>query len=163
MNTKALSLVLASLAVSVAACASEVSTPDTGGSAVSPGDGTASPPAADPKPEYGYSCQGEATPKTLGLSTSVTPRCIGAGPDSGTFGGGTPNCGPSCGKQDVGFRYEPPAMRCGSKDLYYWSGNACVAQSTAAEGGMLRCTGNDCDKLYPSKEDCESAHTGCPQ
>jgi len=160
MNTKALPLAaLVSLVLSAVACSVEVQNPapESDGTPSS----TASPSGSTAKPEYAFSCDGTASPKSLGLATNVAPRCIGAGPDSGTFGADVPNCGPSCSKQDVAFRYEPPAMRCGSKDLFFWDGTTCQPQSTHGEGGMLRCTGSDCDKLYPAKADCEAARSHC--
>ncbi len=160
MNTKALPLVaLASLVVSLVACAAEVQTPSTGENDPAPSGTSPSTPSA--KPEYAFSCQGAASPLSVSLDLDVRPRCVGARPDSGTFGADVPNCGPSCNAQDVEFRYEPPAMRCGSKDLFYWDGKACLAKSTAGEGGMLRCKGADCNKLYASKEDCEGARSTC--
>lgn len=128
-----------------------------------PGSETTPPPASSgstAKPEYAFSCDGTASTKTLNLANDVAPRCIGAGPDSGTF---SRDCGSTCAKQDVAFRYEPPAMRCGSKDLFFSDGSACQAQSTHGDGGMLQCTGNDCDSLYPSKADCEAARSQCPR
>ncbi len=162
MNAR-IALVLPSLlALSLVACSVDVTNPDpgTGGSSV----GTSPTTDAAKKPEVGFSCGGQA--KALSapvLETGVSVRCVGAGPDSGTFGSNCAPPAPSCGAQDVTFRYEPPAMRCMGIDMFFWDGKACVAQNTHGEGGMLVCKGADCDKITTTKAACEAAHEGCPK
>lgn len=151
---------LASLVVYTAACTSDSTT------------GTESnPPPKDPPASetadtgtggattpsgtvYSVSCSGEVSAPTS-FRVDVSPKCIGGPPGS--------NCAPedACEAQDVSFHYAPPAAKCIGVDVYEWNGSECVAHNTHGEGGMLKCTGKDCEKLFKSKEACEEHASTC--
>lgn len=99
-----------------------------------------------------------ATVYTVSCDGAIAPKCIGGvGTDCG--GGSTPPA--DCKAQDVKFFYEPPSFRCAGTDLYEWDGKDCVAHNTHGEGGMLRCQGGDCEKLFKTKDACEAHRSAC--
>lgn len=161
-TTALVALLALPLSLSLLACAAEIQTPDPTSTGTGVASGSAAPSTGS-KPEVGFSCGGEVSPRSMGLETAVSVRCVGAGPDSGTFGTNCAPPAPTCAPQDVAFRYEPPAMRCPGTDLFAWDGKACIAHNTHGEGGMLVCKGNDCDKTFATKAACEAAHETCPR
>ena len=134
------------LGLSLAACAADTD-PGNGGGA--PASGAASTDPTTSAPEYAISCQGGVTKRSF--DTSVALRC---GSEPGM------KCGDPCGAQQVSFRYVPPAMRCGSVDRFAWDGTACKAYPTN-QGGEMRCTGADCERLFTTKELCLAAYDAC--
>jgi len=134
------------------ACAAETSptTDSTGtqpgaasGSAETSGSGTGTGQV------YSISCHGE-----------ISVKCIG-GPPGTNCGGGETERPADCGAQDVKFHYAPPALRCVGTDVYEFDGSACVVHNTQGEGGQLKCQGKDCEKLFKSKDACESHRAAC--
>jgi hypothetical protein len=118
--------------------------PQTGSS------GTEPPTPAGSAPEYAISCHGDVTKKSL--DTSVSPRCVGGAPGT--------KCGDPCAAQAIEIRYVPPATRCGSVDRFVWDGTTCKKYLTN-DGGEMRCTGADCERLFTSESDCKAAYEAC--
>lgn len=119
-------------------------------------DGTSSenePAAPGDTSVFSVSCDGTLS-KLAVPEIGVTPKCLGAAP--GTNCGGDGGAPLRCRPQDVKLYYAPPAMRCVGIDVYEWDGLECVAHNTQGEGGSLKCTGKDCEKLFKSKDECEA-------
>lgn len=153
----AITLVMATLLLSGVGCTSEKS-PSKGESSETDGtesesDGTEGD-ATPSGPKYAVDCEGAVRMLSVSADTSLSAKCLG--------GDGTTNCGDSdnCAPQRVTFTHVPPAMRCASF-VYFWDGEACVAEESSNEDGALQCQGEDCAHLYPEKEGCENAHAGC--
>lgn len=119
-------------------------------------DSSASTAATDPEATFAISCDGELT-KIENVNLDVQPKC--AGGDSGTKCGGPP--GATCAAQKVTFAYVAPEAKCPATDVYEWNGDACIAHSTHGEGGMLRCTGSDCESIFDSKDACDAFARVC--
>lgn len=156
---------LLSLSALLFACSGSVTDEGTGestgasqpaaGGTTSGGTGTGAGTGGD-KPLTSFECNGEAV-KPASVELGLSPRCIGGDPNTNCAPGA-----PSCAAQDVKFHYAPPALRCIGVDLYEWNGTACVAHNTHGEGGMLKCVGADCDKLFKTKEACDAFAAECP-
>ncbi len=154
MTTLRISLPLALLLL--AACTAETGGPSSQtSSTTSPQLGTptgsASADAPASGPLYSVSCTGDVT-KPASAGVIIEPKCVGGPP--GTNCGGPPAA--SCAAQDVKLSYAPPAMKCVGTDVYEWNGAACVAHSTHGEGGMLKCSGKDCEALFKTKDACDA-------
>ena len=121
---------------------------------------TPTPSATDPTPapgsggDYTISCHGDVAKQSLGLVLDLTPRCASGAP--GTKCGGDP-----CAAQDVTITYVPPGTRCGSVERFVWDGAACKKYLTN-DGGVMHCTGADCEHLFTSEALCQAAYETCP-
>lgn len=134
----------------LAACAAETApTTDTTGTQPGAATGTSSGGGETGGAVYSVSCNGE-----------IAVKCIGGPPGTNDCGGGTSTTG-ECAAQDVRFHYAPPALRCIGTDVYEWNGKDCIAHNTHGEGGMLKCQGKDCEKLFKSKDACEAHRRSC--
>jgi|GEM_PF-3862140 len=134
------------------ACAGE--TTDDGGPSPNGQASAAATPSDDTV--YAVSCGGDVAPMVSG---SVSPRCASGEPGTKCGGGPAPDGG--CAAQDVKFHYAPPALRCVGVDVYAWNGTECVAHNTHGEGGMLKCAGKDCEKLFKSADACAAHALAC--
>jgi hypothetical protein len=114
-----------------------------------PGSDSSATPA-----DYSVSCQGDVTPRELALDLDVEMRCTGGQP--GTRCGGDP-----CAAMDVQLRYEPPALRCGTANVFVWDGKQCSAHPTQTSEGAMRCRGADCPRIFKTEADCKSAYAKC--
>jgi hypothetical protein len=154
LRASLLTLALVTLAAGALVACSGSSDSGTSSSTAptTPGTGSSSGGAgSSEKPVYQISCHGDVAKKSVDVVLGTSPQC-------------KPNdvgCTDKCKAQDVSFWYEAPAFRCGSTDIYEWNGEACVAHSTAGEGGSLRCKGNDCEKVFKSKADCDAFAAPC--
>ena len=105
-------------------------------------------PAADG--EFEVSCEGQVTERSE--ITDVSIQCASGGPGT--------RCGDSCAPQDITVRYEPPASKCGSVDVFGWDGAACKAYPTN-RGGTMICTGSGCTTLFATADACAAAYATC--
>jgi hypothetical protein len=149
-------LILLLGAAGCSATADDGGAPAQGGTDTSTGSSGA-PSDGSSAPAYSVSCDGEVSKLTNAMiGANVAPRCVGADPDSGTFG-----CDDPCDAQEVSFTYAPPALRCGATDVWTWDGEACVAHPTQTAEGAMTCTGAGCPNLFKTEEACEQAYGHC--
>lgn len=142
----------ATAALAVACSAETGTTQDSQGT--QPGASTGTP--ADDQAVYSVSCNGEIA-KPASTELAIEPKCAG-GPPGSKCGDPAPD---ACKAFDVKFHYAPPAMRCIGLDMYEWNGTECVAHNTHGEGGMLKCVGKDCERLFKSLDACTSFALEC--
>lgn len=140
------------LGMFLAACTADSADTDGSPGSASAGAGTQPPPTSASAAEVTISCKGEVSKQSIGASVGL--RCVGGDGDGGT------KCGGSCAAQDIQIRYEPPAMRCGSVDLFAWDGTSCKRHPTNA-GGTMHCKGSDCAALFASEASCIAAYETC--
>jgi hypothetical protein len=142
---------LISCALALGACSSE----DGGSTAGNLSGGDAGEGGSAAAPEYNVSCHGDVSPRSLSLDLDLGARCIGGEPGT--------RCGTPCGAMDVEIRYELPAARCGSTNVFAWDGKECKSYATQTNEGAMKCRGVDCTKLFKTLDDCQRAFAQCPK
>lgn len=112
--------------------------------------------ACSSAPEYEVSCEGDVTKvsSAAGAGSGLVPTTLG------------PAATTACGHPDAAFTREGPAYRCATTPMWAWDGSACATVGSPSlpirgETGNLHCTGDDCTKLFTSREACEAEYASC--